>query len=209
MAASLHNERQKREVFRPLLWVMVNREGRVPGRAKIVGLGGSLSPRSNSLAALKVALGAAAEEGAETEVFDVRAMNLPMFRRGMDPVPQAALALCRGRGRRTGDDLEQSHVSRHGERGFQERPRLADLLRDSEPPFLTDKVIGLISTAGGVQGLQAINTMEFVVRALRGMAVPMVAPVARAYQAFDESGRTTDEAIERLNEGNPSATHFR
>ena len=71
-----------------------------------------------------------------------------------------------------------------------------DLLRDEDPPFLTDKVVGLISTAGGVQGLQAINTMEFVVRALRGMAVPLVAPVARAYRAFDDEGRIRDEAIE-------------
>jgi FMN reductase len=70
-------------------------------------------------------------------------------------------------------------------------------LDDRGPPFLTDKVIGLISTAGGVQGLQAVNTMEFVVRALRGMAVPLVAPVARAYRAFDESGRVVDEGIER------------
>jgi FMN reductase len=65
------------------------------------------------------------------------------------------------------------------------------------PPFLTDKVIGLISTSGGVQGLQAVITMEFVVRALRGMAVPLVAPVARAYRAFDESGHVIDEGIER------------
>ena len=72
-----------------------------------------------------------------------------------------------------------------------------DLLGDRDPPFLTDKVIGLISTAGGVQGLQAVNTMEFVVRALRGMAVPFVAPVARAYRAFDESGHVIDEGIER------------
>jgi FMN reductase len=70
-------------------------------------------------------------------------------------------------------------------------------LDDRGPPFLTDKVIGLISTAGGVQGLQAVNTMEFVVRALRGMAVPLVAPVARAYRAFDESGRVVDGGIER------------
>ena len=41
------------------------------------------------------------------------------------------------------------------------------LLRDRHPPYLTDKVVGLISTAGGVHGLQAVNTMEFVVRALR------------------------------------------
>jgi FMN reductase len=42
------------------------------------------------------------------------------------------------------------------------------LLNDREPAYLTDKVVGLISVAGGTQGLQAINTMEFIVRALRG-----------------------------------------
>jgi FMN reductase len=170
----------------------------VPDRAKIVGIGGSLSPHSNSLAALMVALGAAAEEGAETELFDVGAMHLPMFRRGMDPVPEAALALCRAAADARG--MIWSSPMYHGtvSGAFKNALDWLDLLRDSEPPFLTDKVIGLISTAGGVQGLQAINTMEFVVRALRGLAVPMVAPVARAYRAFDESGRTTDEAIERL-----------
>jgi FMN reductase len=35
------------------------------------------------------------------------------------------------------------------------------------PPFLYDEVIGLISAAGGTQGLQAINTMEFATRVLR------------------------------------------
>ena len=29
------------------------------------------------------------------------------------------------------------------------------LLADRKPPYLTDKVVGLISTAGGMQGLQA------------------------------------------------------
>jgi len=43
------------------------------------------------------------------------------------------------------------------------------LLGDRQPAYLTDKVIGLISTAGGTQGLQAVNTMEFIVRALRGV----------------------------------------
>ena len=35
------------------------------------------------------------------------------------------------------------------------------LLGPREPSYLHDKVIGLISAAGGTQGLQAINTMEF------------------------------------------------
>ncbi len=69
------------------------------------------------------------------------------------------------------------------------------LLGDRKPPYLTDKVVGLISTAGGVQGLQAVNTMEFVVRALRGWAVPLVMPIAQAWKAFDEQGIPQDSQL--------------
>jgi FMN reductase len=57
-------------------------------------------------------------------------------------------------------------------------------------------VIGLVSAAGGTQGLQAINTMEFVVRALRGWAVPYVVPVAAAARVFDRTGTVHDHAVE-------------
>jgi FMN reductase len=60
--------------------------------------------------------------------------------------------------------------------------------------FLTDKPIGLISVSGGTQGLQAINAMEFSVRALRGWAVPYVVPAPRA--AFEED-RVVDPGVER------------
>ena len=68
------------------------------------------------------------------------------------------------------------------------------LLGDRDPPYLHDKVIGLVSAAGGVHGLQAINTMEFSVRALRGWAVPYVVPVAG--RAFDDEARILDEGVE-------------
>jgi NAD(P)H-dependent FMN reductase len=55
-----------------------------------------------------------------------------------------------------------------------------ELLRNYEPPYLTDKIIGLISTAGGTTGLQAINTMEFVVRALRSWAIPIMIPCPKS-----------------------------
>lgn len=71
-----------------------------------------------------------------------------------------------------------------------------DLLDDRTPAYLTDKVVGLISTAGGVQGIQAINTMEFVVRALRGWAVPRVLPISQAWKVFDEQGRAQDSKVE-------------
>jgi FMN reductase len=69
------------------------------------------------------------------------------------------------------------------------------LLGDRKPPYLTDKVVGLISTAGGVQGLQAVNTMEFAVRALRGWAVPLVMPIAQAWKAFEEKGNPVDPQL--------------
>jgi FMN reductase len=71
------------------------------------------------------------------------------------------------------------------------------VLGQRDPPYLHDKVIGLISAAGGTQGLQAINTMEFSVRALRGWAVPYVVPVAAAARVFDGEGRIHDEGVAR------------
>jgi FMN reductase len=71
------------------------------------------------------------------------------------------------------------------------------VLGQRDPPYLHDKVIGLISAAGGTQGLQAINAMEFSVRALRGWAVPYVVPVAAAARVFDGEGRIHDEGVAR------------
>ena len=70
------------------------------------------------------------------------------------------------------------------------------LLGERDPPYLADKVIGLISVAGGTQGLQAINTMEFIVRALRGWAVPLVVPIPQSWKAFEDSGRPANPQIE-------------
>ena len=57
-------------------------------------------------------------------------------------------------------------------------------------------MIGLISAAGGTQGLQAINTMEFSARALRGWAVPYVVPIPASWQVFGEDGSISDETVE-------------
>jgi hypothetical protein len=63
--------------------------------------------------------------------------------------------------------------------------------------FLQDTVVGLTSAAGETQGLQAINTMVFAIRALRAWAVPYVVPVGAAARAFDPAGRVRDDGVER------------
>jgi len=161
----------------------------------VVGLGGSLSKQSSSLAALKIALEGAAEAGAETELLDIRTLALPMFDPGVGDPPDSALKLCDAM--YNADGLIWSSPMYHGtiSGSFKNALDWLQLLADRQPPYLTDKVVGLISTAGGVQGLQAVNTMEFVVRALRGWAVPLVLPIAQAWKAFDDESKARDPQL--------------
>jgi len=161
----------------------------------IVGLGGSLAPRSASLAALNVALAGAREYGALVQLFDLRELDLPMYVPGA-PVPDAARRLCdatyAAHGMLWSSPLYHGTISG----AFKNALDWLQLLGDRTPPYLTDKVVGLISTAGGTHGLQAVNTMEFVVRALRGWAVPLVLPIPQALRVFQD-GRVLDARIEQ------------
>jgi FMN reductase len=165
-------------------------------RVGIVALGGSLARHSTSLSALKVALEGARDFGAEVQLFDLRELNLPMFVPGLESVPVAARELCDAVHAAQG--LLWSSPLYHGtvSGSFKNALDWLQLLSDRKPPYLTDKVVGLISTAGGTHGLQAVNTMEFVVRALRGWAVPLVLPIPQAWQAFKD-GSLVDSRIEQ------------
>ena len=163
----------------------------------IVGLGGSLARVSSSRAALHVALEGAAAAGAETRLLDLRALDLPMYdpddHEPTDAASELLEACFAADGMLWSSPMYQGTISG----AFKNALDWLRLLADREPPFLHDRVIGLISAAGGTQGLQAINTMEFAIRALRAWAVPYVVPVATAAQAFDQEGRPQDQAVEQ------------
>jgi FMN reductase len=162
---------------------------------KVVGLGGSLALRSNSLAALRVALEGAAEAGATTELLDIKELSLPMYDPANENPPESVRKMCDAI--YEADGLVWSSPMYNGtiSGSFKNALDWLKLLGDRKPAYLTDKVVGLISTAGGVQGLQAVNTMEFVVRALRGWAVPLVMPIAQAWKVFDENGIPQDRQL--------------
>src|SRR5947199_7182679 len=161
----------------------------------IVGLGGSMAKVSRSRAALVQALDGAARAGAETQLLDIRELDLPMFNPDDDEPTEAATRLiesCHAAdGMLWSSPMYQGTISG----AFKNALDWLHLLSDRDPPFLHDKVVGLISAAGGTQGLQAINTMEFAVRALRGWAVPYVVPVAGAMRAFDADGRIGEPTV--------------
>ncbi len=164
------------------------------GDVRVVGLGGSLAATSASLAALDAALDGAREAGAAVSRFSVRELDLPHYRPDL-AAPAQVEALC--------DAVEAAHGMiwssplYHGtvSGSFKNAVDWLQVLAQRGVPYLADKVVGLVATSGGVQGLQAINTMEFIVRSLRGWAVPLVIAVPSASQAFDAEANIVDRSV--------------
>ncbi len=167
----------------------------IPKQPLIVGLGGSMRQPSSSLQALEVALEGVVEAGARAELIDVRLIDLPLFGTEGEAVPPRAEEFAAMVS--SADGMIWSSPLYHGtvSATFKNALDWLQLLASGEPPYLTDKAVGLIATAGGTHALQAINTMDFVVRALRGLTVPLVVPIVRAYQAFDDLGQPRDSAL--------------
>jgi len=159
---------------------------------RIVGLGGSLASASRSRAALVKALAGAGDAGAETELLDIRSLDLPFF----DPDVEAGAATLRMvETLEAADGLLWSSPMYQGSVAGSFKNALDWLHLPSGSVFLTDKPVGLISVSGGTHGLQAINAMEFSVRALRGWAVPYVVPIPGT--AFDANEEVANEGVER------------
>ncbi|HEV8044610.1 MAG TPA: NADPH-dependent FMN reductase, partial [Rubrobacter sp.] len=128
-------------------------------RLKVVGIGGTLREGSTSLGALRRALGAAEEAGAETELLDLRELGLPMYQPGRpledygDNVRGFVEAL------READALLVSTAAYHGTLAGVTKNALdfAQFLGRDERPYFDGKVVGLISTAGGEQAAANAN----------------------------------------------------
>jgi FMN reductase len=164
---------------------------------KVVGLGGSLREASRSRAALEIALDGAASAGASVELLDLRRLGLPMYSPELEADPPAVVrelieASYEADGMLWSSPMYNGSVSG----AFKNAIDWLHLLGSREPPYLHDEVIGLISAAGGTQGLQVVNTMEFSVRSLRAWAVPYVVPVPQAARVFADSGEVKDAAVE-------------
>jgi FMN reductase len=161
---------------------------------RVVGLGGSLRAASTSRTALQAALAGAAAKGAETRLVWVRDLDLPLYT-AEHAAPPAAHEIadivyrC--------DAMIWSSPTYHGSvsGSFKNALDWLILLADRTPPYLSNKPVGLITTAGGVQGLQAVNSMDFIARALRGWSVPLVLPIQQSGKSFDPEGHIADEAI--------------
>jgi FMN reductase len=163
---------------------------------RVVGIGGTLREASSSLGALRRALEAAKETGAETELLDLRELNLPMYESGrpLDDYGPEVRRLVEAM--RAADALILSTAAYHGTLAGVTKNALdfTQFLAREERLYLDCRVVGLISTAGGERA--AANTtdaMVHVVHALRGIVAPSLVTISRAWQHSDGEGNITDQ----------------
>ena len=164
----------------------------------IIGIGGTLREGSTSLLALEEALRAAEEAGATTELLDLRELDLPLYEPGKpleeygENVKELVEAM------RRADALLWSTAAYHGTLAGVTKNALdfAQFLSRDERPYLQDRIVGLISTAGGgMAAVNAIGAMVNVVHALRGVAAPLSVPLTQSWTAFDEEGNIRNEGV--------------
>jgi FMN reductase len=164
-----------------VLYIALDEGGTMARPVRVAGLGGSLRAESTSRAALAAALDGAAAAGAETELIWIRDLDLPLYS-AEHQIPPAAQQFADTVYRC--DAMIWSSPTYHGSvsGSFKNALDWLILLAGNDPPYLSNKPVGLVATAGGVQGLQTINSMDFIARAL-------------PWQSFDPSGNLADEAI--------------
>ena len=164
----------------------------------VVGIGSTLREGSTGLLALEEALRAAEEAGATTELLDLRELDLPLYEPGKPLEEYGENVQNLVEAMRGADALLWSTAAYHGTLAGVTKNALdfAQFLARDERPYLEDRVVGLIATAGGGMGaINAINAMINVVHALRGVAAPLSVPVTQSWKAFDEEGNIRDEGV--------------
>lgn len=174
--------------------VDTGREAAHDPRPLIVGLGGTLSDASSSERALRHALTAAEAQGARTELFTARALDLPMYTVDRSGRTAAAIALV--------DSLAQADgviIATPGYHGgtsglVKNALDYIEDLRDHERPYLHGRAVGCIVCAYGWQATTTtLVSLRSIVHALRGWPTPLGVAINSADTVFNDTGLVSDD----------------
>lgn len=161
----------------------------------IVGLGGTLRANSRSFYALDHALHSAEAHGARITRFSMLDLNLPMFD------PTKVLKDCDEKIQhfietmRSADGMIWSTGAYHGTLAGVTKNALdyMEYLSGGDNPYLHNKIIGLIATAGGdMAGVNSVAAMVHCVHSLRGIVAPLMVAIPHAGNVFNKEGQITE-----------------
>ena len=157
----------------------------------ISGICGSLNPDSATRRALRLALEGASRAGAQTQLLDLRDFDLPFAESGFTAAQFPDVARFNQLVRQS-DGLIWATPEYHGSFSG----ALKNALDLGSFPEYEGKMIGLLGTAAGQIGaINALSQLRTIGRQLHAWVLPHQVSVARAYAAFDENGRLSDEKL--------------
>ncbi|WP_232702334.1 NADPH-dependent FMN reductase [Halobacterium wangiae] len=154
----------------------------------VVGVCGSLRDASVSRIALRRALDAAADRGAETDLVDLRNLDLPLYDPDHDEPGDAAELTRRVR---AADAVVLATPMYHGSYSSPLKTAL-DYCGFDE---FEGKTVGLLAVAGGSFPITALEHLRSVLRALDAWVLPYQAAVPNASSRVS-NGEFTDEKLE-------------
>lgn len=158
---------------------------------RVLGLGGTYRPQSSTEQALRIALEAASELGAEVALLGAEAIDLPMYRPSMAGQPLSPRAAQLIDEVRRADALIIASPGYHGCISGLVKNALDYLeeLREDERPYLDGKAVGCITTGAGWQGtMTTMASLRNVVHALRGWPTPLGVGVNTTEARFTADG---------------------
>lgn len=160
---------------------------------KVIAICGSLRKYSYTRRALQIALKGAQEQGAETQLIDLRDYNLVFY--GMTEeknYPDDVFRLRRTVKEAQGIILGTPEY--HGSLSGALKNAL-DLMSFEE---LGGKMIGLVGISGGLLGaVNALNSLRNIGRSLHAWVLPQQISITESHKAFDKEGNTTDPKTAR------------
>jgi NAD(P)H-dependent FMN reductase len=144
--------------------------------------------------ALVLALEAAQEAGATTQLLDLREFRLPFASSGFDPAEFPDVARFNQLVRES-----DAHIWATPEYHGSFSGVLKNALDLGSFEEYEGKVVALVGVAGGQIGaINALSHLRGVARQLHAWVLPQQVSIARAYSAFDENGRLRDEKLALL-----------
>jgi FMN reductase len=163
---------------------------------KIVGITGSLRKNSYSVLALEQAIARIKALGGETEILDLKTMNLP-FCDGGDEYPDYPDVERLREAVKNADGLILATPEYHGSVSGVIKNAL-DLMSFEH---LSGKVSGLISVLGGQSNSNALNDLRIILRWVHGWVIPEQIAIGQAWNAFDKEGKLVDAKLAERFDG--------
>ena len=162
-------------------------------RPDVVAVCGSRREGSYTRRALRIALDAASETGARTELRNLRTVDLPPF----DPDAEEGEAVREFKRRvRAADAVLLGSPVYHGSYSA----TLKDALDYCGKDEFTDTTVGLLATAGGGSYASTLDHLRVVIRSVHGWTVPTQVGVRNAYDKFDGAEITELGLEDRVRE---------